>query len=227
METLVESLSTLSVNCDTSKKFLETVDSAFEAYFKYGARSSKKVDILHNYFKECISASLMGKDFSVKTEQNVNACNPSGKKKCDIVVYYKNIPVIVFPVKFIVTSYNKNKNNYFENLIGDSTILKKKNPKLIIIPINIIGNKVPNLTGNLKIKNFEVLNYSKTFKINKSFPELFNDSMDFILDLIYPEQEQFKVKPTIQSFNTSTPYRSFSEVLSKLNLKDLTTPTPA
>jgi hypothetical protein len=225
METLVESLSTLSVNCDTSKKFLETVDLAFDAYFKYGARSSKKVDILHNYFKECISASLTGTDFLVKTEQNVDACNPSGKKKCDIIVYKKKVPVIVFPVKFIVTSYNKNKNNYFENLIGDSTILKKKNPKLIIIPINIIGNKVPNLTGNLKIKNFEVV--SKTFKINKSFPELFNDSMDFILDLNYPEQEQFKLKPTIQSFNTSTPYRSFSEVLSKLNLKDLTTPIPA
>ena len=41
------------------------------------------------------------------------------------MVLHDNIPIIVMPVKIIMTNYKQNKNNYFENQIGEVTSIKQ------------------------------------------------------------------------------------------------------
>jgi hypothetical protein len=104
-------------------------------------------------------------DYSPITEHNLQCANFSEQKKCDIVVCYKNTPYIVFPLKFVMTSYLKNRNNYFENITGEVYLLKQANPELKIVPINFIRDKIPNLTNDKKIKNFEVITHENSFNV--------------------------------------------------------------
>ena len=129
-------------------------------YFENGPRSSKKTDHLNNMIIDYLGVYFSNlqniDDYSLITEHNLECANFSEQKKCDIVVFYKNAPYIVFPLKFIMTSYLKNRNNYFENITGEVYLLKHSNPELKIVPINFILDKIPNLTNDKKIKNFEL-----------------------------------------------------------------------
>ena len=50
-----------------------------------------------------------------------------------------------------MSSYLKNRNNYYESLIGESYCLKQSNKEVNIIPINILLYKIPNMDSNKKI----------------------------------------------------------------------------
>jgi hypothetical protein len=119
------------------------------------------IDYLSVYFSNLENID----DYSLITEHNLQCANFSEQKKCDIVVCYKNAPYIVFPLKFVMTSYLKNRNNYFENITGEVYLLKQANPDLKIVPINFILDKIPNLTIDKKIKNFEVITHENSFNV--------------------------------------------------------------
>lgn len=139
--------------------FKQCLLDAYSNYTKFGSRSSKKTDIIHNHI--CNVINKTSNRYYAKTEQNVKCSNHSKRKKHDIVVYDKvtdNI-VYIFPIKFIMSNYNQNKNNYLENLVGESYLTKKANPYIQIIPINIIFNKIPYFKKDKtisKIENFEM-----------------------------------------------------------------------
>ena len=145
------------------------LNECMRLYFENGPRSSKKTDHLNNIIIEYLSVYFSTvqniDDYSLITEHNLQCANFSEKKKCDIVVCYKNAPYIVFPLKFVMTSYLKNRNNYFENITGEVYLLKQSNPDLKIIPINFILDKIPNLTNDKKIKNFELITHENSFNV--------------------------------------------------------------
>ena len=139
------------------------LNECMRLYFENGPRSSKKTDHLNkmiiDYLSVYFSTVQNIDDYSLITEHNLQCANFSEQKKCDIVVCYKNSPYIVFPLKFVMTSYLKNRNNYFENITGEVYLLKQANPDLKIVPINFILDKIPNLTNDKKIKNFEIITH--------------------------------------------------------------------
>ncbi len=145
------------------------LNECMRLYFENGPRSSKKTDHLNNMIIEYLGVYFSNlhniDDYSLITEHNLQCANFSEKKKCDIVVCYKNAPYIVFPLKFVMTSYLKNRNNYFENITGEVYLLKQANPDLKIVPINFILDKIPNLTNDKKIKNFELITHENSFNV--------------------------------------------------------------
>lgn len=152
---------------DNKENFLLILQKSIDKYFECGPRSCEKVNIIHHYIEKCINEYITKyhiKDITVKNEYNVAYKNFSGKKKCDIVILYKNEPKIIIPVKCIMSNYKKNKNNYFENLIGELTILSLSNPNIIIIPLNILFANTPILDKNSKIKNIENNTYENSLK---------------------------------------------------------------
>ena len=204
-----------------AKVFLEMLKTEiFPAYINCGARSSKKVDILHSHFKKCIDdfihhRSLEGK-YSCVLEYNVPSANSKGAKKCDIVVLKNSTPHIVFPVKFIMSNYYQNRNNYWENQTGEIMHLVWKNPDLIIVPINLIFNEVPYLSKN-KIKKFETITFQKTFRIYDILTK--NNHIADVINLIVDVEHACKVGdnydkcPEIRGINEDTPYRTFEQIL--------------
>jgi hypothetical protein len=156
METLLE-----------GRKMLVAFQSMMDLYFAHGARSSKKVEYFHNFIKSEITKCIPdSKRYAVELEKYVPSTNSSGRKRCDIVVFRNGAPFLVFPVKLIMTNYKQNKNNYFEQLLGELQCLKWANPSLHIIPINIILNKVPYLSKKTQhIEKFENVSYRDDLQI--------------------------------------------------------------
>ena len=101
-----------------------------------GSRSSKKTDRLNELIKSSIQVvinSLENKDdYTVVFEYNIPSENYSKQKRCDVVVMHKDSPYAVLPLKFIMTSYMKNRNNYYENMTGEVMHLRWANPELKI-----------------------------------------------------------------------------------------------
>jgi len=207
----------LKKNQSEIEKFILSLQDAADMYIKFGARSSKKVNVIHNNIKHELK-KILPKNYKVKLEYNVSSMNSSGKKKCDIVILDSNKDVIyIFPVKFVMTNYNQNKNNYYENLTGEIIHLHMMNNKIKIIPINIIFNLVPYLDKDKKITKFEIINYDKTYKIYEKLVE-FNycfDVINYIIDVKHNNKinEKYNLCPTIIGFNKKTNYRNFKTII--------------
>lgn len=200
------------------KRFIQIINETYDKYFKYGSRSSKKVDYFHSAIKCLLEQYFTSKNgFNIKLEEYIISCNSSKKKKCDIVILKNKKPYIIFPVKIIMTNYKQNKNNSWENLTGEIMHLKWADPNILIIPINILMNITPYLKKNTEIKKFEnitisdIENYNQLIKRNICY-----DIINYIVEVehIKKENECFdKIQP-IKKF--ITPYRTFSSIISKL-----------
>ncbi len=190
-------------------------------YLVHGARSSKKVDMLHLYIKEKIESALSEHhEYIVKLEEEILSCNTSGHKKCDIVLFKNGDPIAIFPVKMIMSNYYQNKNNGWEGLTGECLHIKWANPELKIIPFNIIFSVIPYLDKSNVIKKFEIISYEKSFQIMEKLKEhhLADDMMNFIIDVSQVSQigESYHQTPIFEGFNHKTPFRSIQNMMMDL-----------
>lgn len=200
------------------KRFIQIINETYQRYLKYGSRNPKKVNYFHLSIKKLLEQYFTRKKcYDIELEYKIESCHSSNKKRCDIVVLKNNIPYIIFPVKIAMTNYKQNKNNYWENLIGELTSIKWCNPNIHIIPINIFMDKIPYVKNDKKIKNFEnittidIENYKYLIRHNICY-----DIINYIVKVehVKKENECFDEIPPIQKF--ITPYRSFSSIINKL-----------
>jgi hypothetical protein len=210
------------------KKFLNVVRLATENFFLHGSRSSKKVDTIHFYIKEELEQKIqqfkqLNKDnndyLEVKVECKIPSINESNNKRCDVVVFKNNIPFIVFPVKFIMSNYKQNKNNFWENLTGEIMHLKYANQELNIIPLNIIFSSVPYLNNKKMIVKFENITIENSFGITNKLIEwsLCSDVINLIIDVehVCNINEVYDKAPKLLQFNKNNNFLPFSYYLNK------------
>ena len=211
METVVE-----------GRLLLVAFQSMMNLYFTHGARSSKKVEYFHNFIKSEITKCIPdSKRYAVELEKYVPSTNSTGRKRCDIVIFRNGAPFLVFPVKLIMTNYKQNKNNYFEQLLGELQCLKWANPSLHIIPINIILNKVPYLSKKTQhIEKFETVSHRDDLQIYDLIREknITHANMNYIIDVEHVScvGEKYDKLPHIVGFNVHTKYVPISQILSTL-----------
>ena len=192
-------------------RLLRHIPFVIEAYFQRGSRSSEKVKILHDFLKIDFKRTFSGKDYKIITEYNVDSCNASGKKRCDIVIFRRDKLFAIFPVKFIMSNYKQNKNNNWETLTGEMSHLKWCNESVHIVPVNIIFNKVPYLMSSGIIKSWEDITYDNSWKIMESLIEkkLASDTMSYIIDVRHTCKigERYNTCPKILGYNKDTPFK--------------------
>jgi hypothetical protein len=216
---LIDDIEDNIINSINSKRFIVCLYQCFYEYINSGARSSKKVNILHNFIKNELEA-LLPKIFTVKLEQNIKSMNASGKKRCDIIIYKDKKEIVIIPVKFMMSNFNQNKNNAWENLTGEIMHLLWANPNIKIIPMNIIFNNIPYLDKNKKIKKFEIINYNNIFKTMEILTEkkIILNTINYIIDVLQNCEigTLYNKIPTIICYNKDTPHKSFSDIFSFL-----------
>lgn len=207
---------------DEQATFLEIVRQSFIIYEHTGAnsRSNEKVKYLHDSIMELMKSELkkmsLDATYHIKTEQNVPSINDAGKKKCDIVIYLGSRPIVIFPVKFIMSNYNQNKNNYFENLTGELCHLKWANPEIKICPINIIPSILPyKKTGGIITKFEKVRNQLDIYEelVQRG---LCTQSINYIIDCEY--QCQIGDKYQVPKIIGISEYRSICTIFKLLDL---------
>lgn len=200
------------------KYFIQTINETYFKYFKYGARSSRKVDYFHSSMKHILEREFTTqKGYNIELEYNIPSCNASGKKKCDIVILKHNKPYIIFPVKVIMTNYKQNKNNSWENLTGELMHIKWKNPNIHIVPINVIMDKTPYLGNDKTIKKFEYVGaqdieiYNELIKRDICF-----DMINYIVLVEHVKNINSYFDNILPVCKLSSKYRTFGSVLNKL-----------
>lgn len=209
----------------TVESLLGAVRESYALYFTHGARSSKKVDHFHGFIKSTIDSFLernnLTNSHKCVLEHNVDSFNSSGKKKCDIVVLRNSDPIIVFPVKLVMTNYKQNKNNSWENLTGELVHLHWKNPSLNLIPINILLNHPPYLSSEKIITRYEKVTYDdiRNYELLRERGVVF-EMMNYIVNAKHhcSVGEKFDKCPELEGLDESTPFVSMDTVLEKILL---------
>lgn len=120
-----------------NNELLEVLRESFNLYITNGARSNKKLIPLHGR----ISFDLEHKLNELKTNNDTYKCfsfNPKNgiekaingrymDKAVDITIEKNNEIIGGVAVKFVMSNFKQNKNNYFENMLGETANIRTNN----------------------------------------------------------------------------------------------------
>lgn len=130
------------------------IQKSIKEYFIYGGKSNKKLFCIHNFFKSKIQLGLNNLfECHSLPDKEINVQGRYYKKKVDICIKNKDLVKGVVSVKFIMSNYCQNSNNYFENLIGEMTNLRFLNIKLWFILITF--DNIPYYNNKNELKKYQ------------------------------------------------------------------------
>ena len=171
-------------------QFHHILNESLGAYFQHSSRSSKKVNILHEFIRTYLNKNLTSQ-FECKTEVNVSCLNASGRKRIDIGIFEGPVLRVIIPTKFICRNYKQNKNNYLENLIGECTLLKISNPGVRIFPLNIFIRNCRYHDKNGDVRKMEYITHTDTDIYHHSSIMAYDKCFNVMIDCDY-ERKRIK-----------------------------------
>lgn len=147
-----------------NQKFLKCLERSFLKYLEKGAkgvRGTGKLKILHPHIAEDLR-NVLGDGYQVYSldEKHGKEKIIRGRymdKRVDIAVMKGEKPVAGVGVKFIMSNYRQNSNNYFENMLGETANIRTNNILYFQIVICFVRSPYFFREENKEriIKNFE------------------------------------------------------------------------
>ncbi|MEM3786413.1 MAG: hypothetical protein QXZ59_03435 [Nitrososphaeria archaeon] len=181
--------------------FLNAIKDAFFAYSNSGPRSNAKLKVLHGFIANDIKLLLENCNPKLNFEVISLNSNDDGTeeqvegryypKKIDIVIKINNEIIAGIGLKFIMSNYYQNANNYFENMLGETANIRSINLKYF--QIHIIPYELPYFDNKNKIKRWEKLDCNrlkKYLRLSEDDSEKYFHTPDKTLLYIieYPEE---------------------------------------
>ena len=132
------------------QRFLSAMQESYQKVQVYGVRSNQKTKILHGWAQEELRCEL-GNDylFTGQTPSSSREAKVEGMyyyKKVDILVERDGQELGVVSIKFVISNYKQNSINYFEQQIGETANLRRKN--IVYGNIFCITNPIPYKESN-------------------------------------------------------------------------------
>ena len=143
---------------DLEERMLSAVRDSYERYKQAGSRSNKKLFPLHGWVSEEIKREL-GERYDIRSIQSGRERNIEGKyysKNVDVSVEFQGHVVGVVNVKFVMSNYRQNANNYFENQLGETANLRRS--KIAYGHLNLFTNPIPYFNRNGELESLHSLN---------------------------------------------------------------------
>ena len=177
----------------TNNDFLEQIEKAFKAYLKTGARSNQKLKVLHGAIASDL-ANTLGKSFSVHSlgyndGKETEIAGRYLSKRVDIVVSSQTQTVGGIAVKFVMSNYKQNSNNYFENMLGETANIRTTNKGYF--QVLILPRLLPYFRKDGSISKIEEINQhnmQKYIKMSNDNTEKFlhtpNKTLIYIVDFL-------------------------------------------
>lgn len=141
--------------------FLSVLKQSFITYLTTNARSNEKLKVLHGAIARDIDKKIkeMGKvDYSVFAlgfndgkEEKIQGRYID--KMVDITIKHKNRAIAGVAVKYVMSNYFQNANNYFENMLGETANIRSN--QLQYFQLLVIPDKLPYFDKNGKITKWE------------------------------------------------------------------------
>ncbi|MDR1697775.1 MAG: hypothetical protein LBR37_02515 [Erysipelotrichaceae bacterium] len=162
-----------------NKTFLDVLGNSFKMYLASGPRSNEKLKILHG----AISVDLqnrIGYEFlicSLGFKQGHEQSVPGRymDKTLDITVSRNERVIAGLAIKFVMSNYSQNSNNYFENMLGETANLRSNN--IPYFQIFIIPDKIPYYDSKKNITKWEEISEHNL----KKYKKLSNDNVDIFM----------------------------------------------
>lgn len=160
--------------------FLNALKKSFIRYLETNPRSNEKLKILHGTIANDILESIEqngGQGYSVMSlgVGNGKEAKISGRyvdKAVDITIKKDGLAVAGVAVKYVMSNYMQNSNNYFENMLGETANIRCAD--ILYFQIFVIPDRIPYFDRNGKIINWESINKKNL----KKYIKLSNDNAD-------------------------------------------------
>lgn len=184
--------------------FLMVLQKSFDKYLETSARSNEKLKILHQKIARDLSGKL-GEDYTVDSldfgsgrEQTIPGRYL--EKKVDVCVSKNGKPQAGVAVKFVMSNYAQNSNNYFENMLGETANIRSSGTPYF--QIFIIPEKLPYFDNAGTVKKIEEItphNIDKYVALSNDNADLFfhtpNKTLFVLLKpSVLPEEGQSKAE---------------------------------
>ena len=206
--------------------FLDVIKQSFIKYLTTNARSNEKLKILHAKIAEDLDNKL--KDMK-KLLYSVSALGYQNNKeeiikgryidkKVDITIKDNSEIISGIAVKYVMSNFLQNSNNYFENMLGETANIRSA--KTLYFQLLIIPEKLPYFEKNGKIKKWESIDkyhlekYIKLSQDNiKDFFHTPNKTLIYLISIPDPNGEINNKEDYINYYLNN----DFSILLSKKN----------
>lgn len=114
-----------------NQKFLKCLEKSFLKYLEKGAkgvRGTGKLKILHPHIAEDLR-NILGDKYQIfsldeKQGKEKTIRGRYMEKRVDIAIMKRERPVAGVGIKFIMSNYRQNTNNYFENMLGETANIR-------------------------------------------------------------------------------------------------------
>jgi len=146
--------------------FLDVLKASFLKYLETGARSNEKLKVLHGAISEDLSERLTGANDTGDRYFVTSLGFASGRetaisgryvdKTVDITVSKNGEPVAGIAVKYVMSNYMQNSNNYFENMLGETANIRCN--KIPYFQIFAIPDRIPYFDKSGSIRKWESIN---------------------------------------------------------------------
>ncbi|MBS2126414.1 hypothetical protein J8J04_01785 ['Fragaria x ananassa' phyllody phytoplasma] len=187
-------------------------------------RSSHKVNNIHNTIAKHLE-KLLGSEYNIVTEtisktthnkkdKNTKIKGRYNEKKVDIAIKRKHDNKIIsgIGIKFPLSSFQKNKNNYFENMLGETANIRSNN--IPYFQIMILLQQIPNFSSKKGPISFTIVddklmeNYVTLSKdnITSFFHSPLKTLILILKDNIKKENQQFKDQQEYSNFYNNNPF---------------------
>ncbi len=143
-----------------NSQFLTVLKESFKTYLQTGARSNKKLCVLHGAISEDLQEKLNDnyKVYSLghETGKEKKISGRYLEKTVDITITKNNKAVAGIAVKYVMSNYKQNSNNYFENMLGETANIRSA--KIPYFQIFIIPDNIPYFKKGEEIAKSEHIN---------------------------------------------------------------------
>lgn len=158
-------------------QFLAILKKSFITYLQTGARSNKKLEILHGAISEDLDKRLNDSKYQIYSlgygiGREHKIIGRYVDKAVDITINENNIPVAGIAVKYVMSNYLQNSNNYFENMLGETANIRSA--KIPYFQIFVIPDRIPYFEKDGRISKWEMINEHNV----KKYIKLSEDNID-------------------------------------------------
>ena len=180
-----------------NSQFLQVLKESFITYLKTSPRSNKKLLILHGAISKDF-AERLGKGYEVsslgyKAGKEKVVAGRYIDKAVDITVLRDGKPVAGIAVKYVMSNYAQNSNNYFENMLGETANIRTAN--IPYFQVFVIPDKIPYFNKQNDIQKWEQItghNLEKYIRLSQDNIDTFmhtpNKTLFFLVHI--PESEK-------------------------------------
>lgn len=151
------------------QRFLAAMQESYRMVLQHGVRSNEKTKVLHGWVQDELRLELGG-DYSFVGQSRVNAREAavSGMyydKNVDVLVSRNNQDLGIISIKFVISNYWQNSINYFEQQVGETANLRRRN--IVYGNLFCVTNPIPykNRSGGIvrleRIRDHDIQRYSR------------------------------------------------------------------